>query len=79
MFKSWDNVNAQNILSYVSGDIFWSETEFKEYEPRLKFEPRLNYCWFSLKFYLVFRDLSRRSIGTGFIYGLNSLNLASGL
>jgi len=35
-----------------------SETEFKEFETRLK-----HGC---LKLYSVFKDLSRRSIGTGF-------------
>ena len=34
--------------------------EFKEFEPRLK------YGWFQLKLYLMFQDLSRRSIETGF-------------
>ena len=37
-----------------------SETEFKQFEPRLK------YGWFHLKLYLIFQDLSRRSIETGF-------------
>ena len=33
-----------------------SEAEFKE------FEPQLNYGWFPVKLYLMFQDLSRRSI-----------------
>ena len=37
-----------------------SEAEFKEFEPRLK------YGWIYLKLYLIFQDLSRRSIETGF-------------
>ena len=37
-----------------------SEAEFKEFEPRFK------HGWFHLKLYSPFRDLSRRSIGTGF-------------
>ena len=37
-----------------------TETEFKEFEPRLK------YGWFHLKLYLIFQDLSRHSIETGF-------------
>ena len=48
------------------------EAEFKEFEPWLK------YCWFHLKLYSIFQDLSRRSIKTGFWgilrRGLNSLN-----
>ena len=43
------------------------EAEFKEFEPRLKFKPRLKYSWIHLKSYLMFQDLSRRrSIETGF-------------
>ena len=40
--------------------------EFKEIEPRVKFETRLKYGWFHLKLYPMFQDLSRRSIETGF-------------
>jgi len=39
-----------------------SEAEFKEFERRLKFKPRLKYCWFHLKVYQMFQDLSRRLI-----------------
>ena len=42
------------------------KSEFKEFEPRLKFKPRLKYGWFHLKLYLIFQDLGRRSIETGF-------------
>ena len=42
------------------------EAEFKEFEPRFKFEPQLKYGWFHLKLYQFFQDLSRRSIETGF-------------
>ena len=42
------------------------EAEFKEFEPRLKFKPRLKYGWFHLKLYYIFQDFSRRSIETGF-------------
>ena len=52
-FESWDQI----LIS------FWlrsTEAEFEEFEPRLK------YGWFHLKFYLIFQDLSRRSIETGF-------------
>ena len=43
-----------------------SEAEFKEFDPRLKFKPRLKYSWFHLKLNKIFQDLSRRSIKTGF-------------
>ena len=43
-----------------------AEAEFKEFEPRLKFEMLLKYGWFHLKLYSMFKDLSRRSIETGF-------------
>ena len=42
------------------------EAEFKEFEPRIKFKPRLKYGWFHLKSYSLFQELSRRSIETGF-------------
>ena len=42
------------------------EAEFKEFEPCLKFETRLEYGWFPRKLYSMFQDLSRRSIETGF-------------
>ena len=38
------------------------EAEFKEFEPRFKFKPRLYYGWFHLKLYQMFQDLSRPSI-----------------
>ena len=41
------------------------EAEFKEFESRLKFKPRLKYDWFQLKLYTFFQDLSRRSIEPG--------------
>ena len=37
------------------------EAEFKEFDPRLKFKPRLTYGWFHLKLYEIFQDLSWRS------------------
>jgi len=54
-----------NFLSYreVKGILLYTETEFKEFERRLKFKPRLKYGWFHLK---MFQDLGRRSIETGF-------------
>ena len=42
--------------------IFQSEAEFKEFEPRFKFKPRLKYDWFHLELYQMFQDLSQRSI-----------------
>ena len=36
------------------------ESEFKEFEPRLKLETRLKYSWFHLRLYSMFQDLSRR-------------------
>ena len=30
---------------------YFPEAEFKEFERRLKFKPRLKYGWFHLKFY----------------------------
>ena len=36
--------------------------EFKEFERRFKFKPRLKYGWFHFKLYQMFQDLSRRLI-----------------
>ena len=36
--------------------------EIKEFERRLKFEPRLKQGWFHLKLYQMVQDLSRRLI-----------------
>ena len=44
-------------LNAFSISIMKTESEFKEFEPRLKFKPRLKYGWFYLKLY---------SIETGF-------------
>ena len=43
-----------------------SEAEFKEFETRFKFKPRLKHGWFHVKLYSIFQVLSRRSIETGF-------------
>ena len=40
--------------------IIWFQ--FKEFEPRFKFETRLKYGWFDLKLYLVYWDLSRAQL-----------------
>ena len=39
-----------------------SVAEFKEFERRLKFQPRLKHGWFHFKLYQMFQDLSRRLI-----------------
>ena len=36
------------------------EAEFKEFERRFKFKPRLKYGWFHLNLYQMFQDLSWR-------------------
>ena len=45
---------------------FFTKTEFEEFEPRLKFETRLQYCWFYLKLYSMFQNFNRSLIETGF-------------
>ena len=49
------------ILSFIP-IIKHPEAEFKEFERRFKFKPRLKYGWFHLKLYQMFQDLSRRFI-----------------
>ena len=44
-------------LSYILFSLK-PEAEFKEFEPLLKFKPRLKYGWFHLKLYSIFQDLS---------------------
>ena len=39
------------------------------------FESRLQYGWFHLKLYLMFQDISRRSIKTGFWRILNTAQI----
>ena len=56
------------------------EAEFKEFEPRFKFIPRLNYGWFQLKFYQMFKPaLNLNRVLVDLSRDLNSLNPASGL
>ena len=43
------------------------ESEFKEFEPQLKFKPPLKYGWFHLKLYSIFQDLSRHLIKPVFV------------
>ena len=40
----------------------YSVAEFKEFERRFKFKPRIKYGWFHLKLYQMFQDLSQRLI-----------------
>jgi len=55
--------------------------EFKEFERRFKFKPRLKYGWFNLKLYQIFQDLSRRlnlnRVLADLNRGSNSLNSIS--
>jgi len=39
-----------------------STVEFKEFERRFKFKPRVKYGWFHLKLYQMFQDLKQRLI-----------------
>jgi len=57
--KEWNLVFAtkSNCLVPIS---LQPEAEFKEFEPRFKFKPRLTYGWFHLKLYQMFQNLSRR-------------------
>ena len=56
-----DRVSLKNLVIIKN-----PEAEFKEFEPRLKFKPRLQCGWFHLKLYSIFQDLSYHSIETGF-------------
>jgi len=62
--------DIERINVYCSPDFILdskcTKAEFKEFERRLKFKPRLKYGWFHLNLYSMFQDLSRRSIETGF-------------
>ena len=40
-----------------------TEAEFKEFEPLLKFKPRLKYGWFHLNLYSIFQDLIKPVFG----------------
>ena len=54
---------------YMNEELYYikrAEAEFKEFGSQIKFESRLKYGWFNLKLYSMFKDLSRRSIKTGF-------------
>ena len=58
----YDVVTKQTVITRYLSDqkLSTAEAEFKEFESWLK------YGWFHLKMYLMFQDLSRRSIETGF-------------
>ena len=77
------SLNLYDLLSDFNSRLDLPEPEVKEFKPRLKSKPQLKYGWFPLKLYLIFQDLIRLSIETGFFGdltpGLNSLNSASGL
>ena len=60
------NKGSDYLINFEFTICLQPESEFKEYEPRLKLKPRLKYGWFHLKLYLIFQDLGRRSIKTGF-------------
>ena len=49
-----------------------TEAEFKEFEPRLRFQLQLKYGRFHFKLYSMFQDLSRRSIETGLFCGFET-------
>ncbi len=51
-FNSSYPKQKQKILSAIQNR---PETEFTEFEPRLKFKPRLKYNWFHLKLYSIFK------------------------
>ena len=62
-YLSW--LNPILVLLFILTESF-PETEFKEFELRLKLKPRLKNCWFHLKSYSLFQDLCWHSIETGF-------------
>ena len=47
-------------LTHKYGKTNLPVAEFKEFERRFKFKPRLKYGWFHLKLYQMFQDLSQR-------------------
>ena len=57
-FQTMNSIKSNN-LSLKFQRVTPSEAEFKEFEPRLKFETQLKYGWFQIKFYLMFQDLSQ--------------------
>ena len=59
-------IPVSRIFDNEDDNFIFSEAEFKEFEPRFKFKPRLKFCWFHLNLYSIFQDLSRRSIKTVF-------------
>jgi len=50
------NINRSSLLPRSLSPV----AEFKEFERRFKFKPRVKYGWFYLKLYQMFQDLSRR-------------------
>ena len=49
-------IPVSRIFDNEDDNFIFSEAEFKEFEPRFKFKPRLNYGWFYLKLYKMFED-----------------------
>ena len=66
MERTFKNYEFYLILWKMLNNFKSSEAEFKEFEMRLKFKPWLKFGWFHLKSYIMFQDLSRHSIETGF-------------
>ena len=64
--EDWlQNVSMQATFHIKRYNKEHQEADFKEFERRLKFKPRLKYGWFHLKSYLKFQHLSRHLIETG--------------
>ena len=59
-----DKIKRLKLFEYLNIDksLLGPVAEFKEFERRFKFKPRLKYGWFHLKLYQMFQDLSRRLI-----------------
>ena len=54
----WISENQENPLKLEKRRYllhYLSEAEFKEYEPQLKFKPRIKYDWIHLKSYTMFK------------------------
>ena len=64
LYKMWKMYSFDVLFKVIWMMWFCWEivAEFKEFERRFKFKPRLKYGWFHLKLYQMFSDLSRRLI-----------------
>ena len=57
------SVQNRNTMTHTKNNLnIPPMAEFKEFERRFKSKPRFKYCWFHLKLYQMFQDLSRRLI-----------------